>query len=144
MPRTWLAGLLLCAGSLASAQTDIHRCVQADGTVAFQETPCPEPEVADDTAEKATEPAAIPVEDSFDFESPYDSEDPAPVTEAPPYDLPADLATDRATCEKATRDAIDAIDAKLQQSDNAQEDRKYLDELLELTRQLRACKALQS
>jgi hypothetical protein len=142
MPRTWLPGFLLVAGSLASAQTDIHRCVQQDGTVAFQETPCPEPEVAEEAVETATEQAGLPVGNSVDFESPYDSENTEPVMETPPVDLPAELARDRATCEKATRDAIDAIDATLQHSDNAEEDRKHLDELLELTRQLRACKTL--
>ena len=57
--------------------------------------------------------------------------------------LPARLSVDRAACEKETRDAIDAIDVEMRQTSYSQEQgEQYLADLLDLTRQLRACKQL--
>ena len=125
----------------AGAQTEIHRCAQADGTVAFQETPCPEPEAA--PADEASDPvneANTPWDDVADFVNPFD--------EAPERPLPPDADTrmrvsqSRVDCEQETRDAIDAIDLELQRDVAVDQRERYLDRLLELTEQLRACKSL--
>ena len=127
----------------ASAQTEIHRCVQADGTVAFQETPCPEPETTpgDAEADVPAEPmTTTPADDVFDFTNPYD--------DAPDRSLPSDadartpVSQSRADCEQETRDAIDAIDLELQQDGAAAQRERYLERLLALTEQLRSCKTL--
>ena len=55
---------------------------------------------------------------------------------------PVPMSADRAECEQTARDAIDAIDAELKASGNTENDRARLDELLELTRQLRLCRRL--
>lgn len=135
------AALMLAAVS-GTADTEIYRCALADGTVAFQEMPCAEaesaasPEHAPDRDDDAT-----PADDFFDFENPFDS--PQEVVVQPDPALPESLAEDRETCIETTRDAIDAIDLKLQSDDYAEgEGRTYLAELLELTQQLRACKQL--
>jgi len=127
----------------AGAQTEIHRCAQADGTIAFQETPCPEPETTPGDVESVvtTEPTtATAADDVFDFTNPYD--------EVPGRPLPREadprtpVSKSRADCEQETRDAIDAIDLELQRDVAVDQRERYLDRLLELTEQLRACKSL--
>jgi hypothetical protein len=138
--------LLMLAGTSATANTEIHRCVLADGTTAFQATPCAEPAMnADDgtdAGESLGDSGMSTADDGvFDFVNPYD--EPAgsstPMEPAPP-ELPSG---DRAECEKTTRDAIDAIDAEMRATAYSKEQgQEYLAELLELTQQLRACKQL--
>jgi hypothetical protein len=125
--------VMLAAKSIA-ADTQIHRCLLEDGTFAFQETPCPEPAVHVDISSKDDTPAAY--DDAFDFVNPFDEpENPSTLAE------PA--SKDRAVCEKATRDEIDAIDLKMHENAYTKEQGKeYLAELLSLTQQLRACKRL--
>ena len=125
----------------AVAQTEIHRCAQADGTVAFQETPCPDPERAPVDSEPAIDAGSMPpANEDFVFTSPYDE----PNNQAEPSrtDTPAPVTQRRDDCEQQTRDAIDAIDLELQQEVGADQRERYLDRLLELTAQLRACKTL--
>ena len=130
----------------AFAQAEIHRCPQPDGTVSFQETPCPDPapDSADDTADDEPTPAeAVGSDDFFDFVNPYDqpaNENTAPDTSV---DLPAEISRSREVCEKTTRDAIDAIDLEMRETSYTKEEGDaYLARLLELTEQLRACKQL--
>lgn len=109
----------------AFAETEIFRCEQPDGTIAFQEMPCPEPE------EKVVEPEPA-------------IEKPEPVSQIPvEAPLPRPASEDRSACEKAARDAIDAIDLEMRsRSYTKEEGQAYLAELRVLTRQLRACKQL--
>ncbi len=139
--RLSLLLLLAVPGVTPWAQQEIHRCPQADGTVAFQETPCPETTddnpAADDRAEDDTPPAT---DSAFDFVNPFDN---PPVAEpAPALEQQGLPSQDRAECEKLTRDAIDAIDLEMRKAYTEEQGRQYLAELLELTRQLRACKTL--
>ena len=136
----WLSALVVSGNALAADQ-EIHRCPQPDGTVAFQETPCPETTdetaAADDPVRDST-PAAS--DDFFDFVNPFDNPELSePAQEPEPQTAPSQ---NRADCEKSTRDAIDAIDLEMRKGYSEQQGRQYLAELLELTRQLRACKAL--
>jgi len=121
--------LLLVAHSV-TADTEIFRCAQADGTIAFQEMPCPELE------EKEAEPEPAP-------------QDLAPISEVPVSQVPVEeplpqpASENRSECEKAARDAIDAIDLEMRsKSYSKEEGQAYLAELRVLTRQLRACKQL--
>ena len=107
----------MLAATGAAADTEIHRCVLEDGTVAFQEMPCPEP--------------AVDVDVDVDSDTPAEPTPPEPLTQ------------DRAECEKTTRDAIDVIDLEMRTSTYTKEQGKeYLAELLALTKQLRSCKQL--
>ncbi len=130
---------LLSVTSLA-AGTEIYRCPLEDGTFAFQEKPCPEPdEDSDESPAEDQAPAAK--DDSFDFVNPFDEpvEPPAWSEEK----LPEPVSKDRAECEKVTRDAIDAIDLEMRQTAYSKEEgQAYLTELRALTQQLRACKQL--
>lgn len=138
--------ILALAVMSAIADTEIHRCLLEDGTFAFQETPCPEP-AAD--ANDPTGSGEAPVdsetrtgdENVFDFVNPFDEPAGPPVPVEPT--LPERLSENRSACEKATRDAIDAIDLEMRETTYSKEQgQEYLADLLELTRQLRACKQL--
>jgi len=140
--RTALLLLLMVPGIAVRAEQEIHRCPQADGTVAFQETPCPETASATDVAaDDPVEDSAQPATDSvFDFVNPFDNpEATEPAPEPEQHTLPS---RNRAECEKSTRDAIDAIDLEMRKGYTEEQGRQYLAELLELTDQLRACKTL--
>ena len=130
--------LSMLAGLNVGAEPEIHRCLQEDGTIAFQETPCPEPESAADSDRKSDD--SVPADDFFDFVNPFDEPDGSPVTVD--VELPEALSQDRARCEKTTRDAIDAIDLKMREGYSKEQGEQYLAELITLTQQLRACKTL--
>jgi len=132
--------VLLLSSTSIIAQTEIHRCTQADGTISFQETPCAEPEDdSDDSSQGDSEsPASINTISEFVVTVGKPVGLPAPSEPAPPA-LPSE---DRAECEKTTRDAIDTIDFEMRKGYTEEEGKQYLAELLELTRQLRECKEL--
>jgi len=137
MNYTLLALSLAAAG--AAAETEVHRCPMEDGTVAFQEMPCPEPAAAaGDGVETSESDGETPGadEDAVDFVNPFDAPATPPVEPA----LPEPVSGDRAECEKTARDAIDAIDAEIAAAGETAQ--KRLPELLALTGQLRACKDL--
>jgi hypothetical protein len=137
--------VLMLAAASAVADTEIHRCLLEDGTIAFQEMPCSERAVGtndgdeSDDGRDAGENAAA--DDEFDFVNPFD--EPASPPAAAETTEPGPVSQDRAECEKTTRDAIDAIDLEMQETAYTREQgREYLAELLALTRQLRGCKQL--
>ena len=138
--------ILMLAAANAAAETEIHRCVLKDGTIAFQEMPCPEQAVdAGDNSEPYERPGArkgpAADDDAFDFVNPFDEPASHPATAEPTGSEP--VSQDRAECEKTKRDAIDAIDLEMRESAYAKEQgQQYLAELLALTQQLRACKQL--
>jgi hypothetical protein len=138
--------VLMLAAASAAADIEIHRCLLEDGTIAFQEMPCPEqaPE-ADDGSESGESPGAgedpAADDDAFDFVNPFD--EPASPAAADEPTRPEPVSQDRAECEKTTRDAIDAIDLEMRETAYTQEQgQEYLAELLTLTQQLRRCKQL--
>lgn len=131
--------ILMLAAKSVAADTEIHRCMLEDGTIAFQETPCPEPAAPVDSSSKASTPAAG--DDVSDFVNPFDipADPPTPTEPA----LPPPVSQDRAECEKISRDAIDAVDLEMRGNSYTKEQGKeYIAELRELTQQLRACKQL--
>ncbi|MGI9234264.1 MAG: hypothetical protein ACR2RD_11580 [Woeseiaceae bacterium] len=138
--------ILILASAGVTANTEIHRCPLEDGTIAFQEMPCSEPTASSDDGSESDEsissngtPAAD--DDVFDFVNPFD--EPAIPQQPVATVLPERISKDRNECEKTTRDAIDAIDLEMRESTYSEEQgQEYLAELLELTRQLRACKQL--
>lgn len=143
--RLTIVILMLTATNVA-AGTEIHRCSLDDGTVAFQETPCREPVVdTDDDSQSGESRSAgdnpTADDDVFDFVNPFD--EPAnPPTPAEPM-LADPVSSERAECEKAARDAIDAIDLEMRQNAYTEDQgQEYLAELLRLTQRLRSCKQL--
>ena len=138
--------VLMLAAASAAADTEIHRCSQEDGTIAFQEMPCPEQAVDADDGSKSDESRsagknAASDDDAFDFVNPFD--EPAGTPAAAETTGPGPVSQDRAECEKTTRDAIDAIDLEMRETAYTKEQgEEYLAELLVLTQQLRGCKQL--
>ena len=143
--RSTIVVLILAAAS-AAADTEIHRCLLEDGTTAFQETPCPETPVdtndgneSDDSRGAGEDTAAD--DDVFDFVNPFDQPEGPPASAE--TTVPEPVTQDRAECEKTTRDAIDAIDLEMRETQYTKEQgQEYLAELLTLTQQLRRCKEL--
>lgn len=106
--------------------------------MAFQEMPCPDLADQDDANDTAGDDPARAVEDPFDFVNPFDAA--AEPSEAPDRAPGGPIPADREACIKDTRDAIDAIDLEMRKGYSKEQGQAYLAELLELTRQLRACK----
>ena len=102
----------LCALDTADAETQIHKCTDADGGVSYSQLPCPPVKVA---------PKKAPTPEEDDGEKPV-----APTA-------------DRAACQKRYRDAIDAIDLEIGREYSADKADEYKRRLLELTRKLRRC-----
>ena len=138
------------------AQTEIYRCQQLDGTVAFQGQPCeeapsakprdagteddsPVEQMVETRVETRAETEATVSSDDV-FASPFDEPVPAPAPR--PANTANPPSEDRARCEKRTRDAIDAIDAEIRRESSADQRNQYLPRLRELTAELRACKLL--
>lgn len=146
---------LFCGyGSPLLAQTEIHRCVQADGTVSFQGMPCEDTssgtsdEVEADSSSEERADTGTDIDDFF--ASPFDALDsgqadsvaiatPEQRPDVPVVDVDQLPGSNRSECEDTTRAAIDAIDRELALIDDPEGGRRYLDELLQLTEQLRAC-----
>lgn len=138
--------ILMLAGASTAADSEIHRCLLDDGTIAFQQKPCSEPDAdahdsseVDESKNAGETPAAD--DDVLDFVNPFDEPASLPTPSEP--EPPEPVSQDRAECEKMTRDAIDAIDLEMRQNPYTKEQaEEYRAELLELTQQLRACKQL--
>jgi len=115
--------------AIASAQTPIHQCRDADGNTVYSQLPCKdeepvqEKEVPDPADPVREEPPLIPTE-----LAPPDTAQPSPVSEE-----------ESAACKQRYRDAIDAIDAEIRREYTPDKDADYKQRLLVLTRALRAC-----
>ena len=135
-----LLTILLLPCAAVTAEPEIHRCPQADGTIAFQEMPCPETPVKPDEDAEDDDVPPTSADAFWEFSNPFDE-----TTDPPPPADPAPsgpVSRDRADCEKTTRDAIDAIDLEMRKGYSKEQGERYFAELLELTQPLRACKQL--
>ena len=77
---------LILAGTAAVADVEIHRCLQEDGTIAFQEMPYPAPAATiDDNAEASDSDSETPraIDETFDFVKPFDEPASAPTPSEP-------------------------------------------------------------
>ena len=122
---TSLTALLLSA---PLASSDIHKCVDEDGNVAYQQTPCPEP--------VESEPL-VPVP-ALEEESP-----PATAAEPPADPEPAiaelKKPADVEVCKIPLREAIDEIEAEMLRGYSAERGEEFKQELRVLTEAMRAC-----
>lgn len=130
----WLPVSLLLSVALApTSHAEIYKCTDEHGNVAYLQTPCPievveEPEAADDTGVPELQESEDLVE--------YLPEPPPAEANIPSSRRPGEALE---ACKKRYRDQIDEIDAELRASFSAAQTDAYKEELLELTRQLRAC-----
>lgn len=128
--------LLLLLSTAAMANTEIHKCVDADGNLTFQDSPCPTP-----AAEPEVDPEAEPVS-----EPTADEPVTAPVSAVEPEDgvsyVP--VASNRSageveTCKEPHRDSIDAIEAEMLAGYSPEQGEQFKQELRGLTDAMRAC-----
>ena len=130
------ASLILLAASLP-AHAEIYKCTDEDGNVSYQQTPCPvqKTEAAPATEDEGSQPAE-PVQDDYVPEStpePRSTQSRASSSRQPGESL--------GDCKKRYRDQIDEIDAEMRTKFSAEEGAAYKENLLALTKQLRACSA---
>jgi hypothetical protein len=106
---------------LSLAQAEIYRCTDAEGNAVFSQTPCVE-----DEAEPAEEEVIV-------------AEDPAVST----TDSNAERRDEEEVtqCKKPYRDAIDEIEAEMQEGYSAEQGEVFKNRLRGLTKQLRRCEA---
>ncbi|MGI9221538.1 MAG: DUF4124 domain-containing protein [Woeseiaceae bacterium] len=123
---------LLLSGPLAASE--IHKCVDADGGITFQQTPCPAP------VEEPIPPEASPLpeleEDPVEPDTVVETEaalvvDPVAIEQHDPGDVE--------TCKMPFRDAIDEIEAEMLRGYSAEQGEQFKQELHGLTEQMRAC-----
>lgn len=119
----------LCVPGTSIAQTEIHRCTDADGSIVFSQLPCP--------PQKPVEPEELVPDAGTEIAAPESTDYESPFIEAPQD--PVRSEEDIAACQKPIRDAIDAIDAEIGREYTPEKADQYKQRLLELTRQLRQC-----
>ena len=127
--RTTVFVASLCLLDTSTAQTEIHKCTDADGNIVYSQLPCASKNSIEPEETEADEEAATDEQVSANRES--------PVTESP-QEQPESEA-DRAACKKRNRDAIDAIDAEIRREYSPEKGEQYKQQLLALTRKLRQC-----
>jgi len=130
--REFRFGLIIisfCLLNTASAQTQIHKCTDADGSVAYSQLPC--------AAQKSVESEKTEPDAEAESATPVSTEQALSITEIPQEE--AELETSRSACKKRYRDAIDAIDAEIGREYSPDKAEQYKQRLLLLTRELRQC-----
>lgn len=127
--RFGLAAVCFCLAGPASAQTQIHKCTDANGGVVYSQLPC--------VSQKAEESEKTEPEAKVESEPPASAMREPPESEAP--DGEPELETSKSACKKRYRDAIDVIDAEINLDYTPEKAEQYKQRLLVLTRELRQC-----
>jgi hypothetical protein len=125
-------GLIVASLSLldsATAQTEIHKCTDADGGIVYSQLPC--------APQKSVEPEKTEPDEKAETAEQVSAMRESPVTENP-QEQPESEAN-RAACKKRYRDAIDAIDVEIGREYSPEKGEQYKQQLLALTRNLRQC-----
>lgn len=122
--------LLFLLAPLAYAQGVIHKCVDADGNVAYQDSPCPE---------NAAETVGSPEQDeqAQAAEPPEDAEREEVVSYVPVTSKRSIEEVE--ACKEPHRDEIDAIEAEMLRGYSAEQGELFKQELRMLTEAMRAC-----
>ena len=105
--------LLVLLSSTSLASSDIHKCVDEDGNVAYQQTPCPAPVESEPMEPEPMEPEPVNVEPKN------------------PEDVEA--------CKIPLREAIDEIEAEMLRGYPAEKGEEFKQQLRALTQEMRAC-----
>ena len=118
-----------CMQRIAFGQTEIHKCVDAEGGIVYSQLPCTDHKPADMETPKTSE-----VTESV---LPEPAANDVLVSDDPQEDAGAEAR--KQACKKRHRDAIDAIDAEIRSNYSREKDADYKQRLLTLTRKLREC-----
>jgi hypothetical protein len=124
--------ILLTVFLMPVAHADIYKCTDEYGNVAYRQTPCPAEKVEEtDVAQDADDTIVETDPDEEILESSPEPQTPVPSSRQPDEPL--------ADCKKRYRDQIDEIDAEILTAFSPSKGATYKEQLLALTRQLRAC-----
>ena len=135
--RVFLYGFMaiaLWAG--APAQADVYRCETPEQGIIYQQTPCPEPEAADQDAADA-EAQETQAEESRARMVVGRNERVEDVVAAAQEEQARSEEIE--ACKQQYRDAIDAIDLEIQNSYTPEQRDYYLERLKALTDKMAAC-----
>ncbi|MEM7430542.1 MAG: DUF4124 domain-containing protein [Pseudomonadota bacterium] len=120
---------VLLVGALLSvttqAQTQIHKCVDAEGNIEYTDSPCPEPKPVEAEPAKSKDKPEQPVPSEFVWER-------KPVRFARSVD-------EIESCKDEYRDQIDAIEAEIIAGYSPDDGPEYKARLLKLTSAMRDC-----
>ena len=126
MMRVVFTALSLLATQAATADVEIHKCVDADGNIAYQQTPCPVAKIEPQEAEQTVEAGEV-------------GEDVVPVDAVATQPVASRADEDIEACKQPLRDAIDDIEAEMLRGFSPEEGEQFKTELRTLTQQMRAC-----
>lgn len=126
-----VVGLLLIIE--AGAQTEIHKCTAADGSVIYSQLPC--------EAGEAREVNTVDETDGVsDKQETASAPDDTVRTRTAEFVVTVPLAREPdENCQKKYRDAIDEIDAEMRREYTPEKSEQYKESLLALTARLREC-----
>ena len=127
--RFGLAGVCFFLAGTASAQTQIHKCTDANGGIEYSQLPC--------VSQKPVEPEKTEPEAKVESETPALATQELSISGVPQEE--PEPETNRSACKKRYRDAIDAIDAEINREYTPEKAEQYKQRLLVLTRELRQC-----
>lgn len=121
-----IASLFLLAALAANADTEIHKCVDVDGNVAYQQTPCP---VVKEKQEEKPEVVEMPEQ----LEEIAEEE----LSQAPVASNQTQEEVE--ACKDPLRDAIDEIEAEMLRGFSPEQGEEFKVKLRTLTEEMRAC-----
>ena len=119
---------------LAIAQTEIHKCTDADGGIVYTEVPC--------AFEKSVKSNVVGDGEKTEPKEPISTESVSTKRELLSQENlqeDPDKEIHRAACKKRYRDAIDVIDAEIGKEFTPEKGEQYKKQLLILTSELRNC-----
>ena len=120
LKRTSIFLLFLLAALLANAESEIYKCVDADGNVAYQQTPCP---IVKEEAEIVEVVEVVEV-----------------VEEAPQAPAQSNQTHEEIeACKDPLREAIDEIEAEMLRGFSPEQGEEFKVKLRTLTQEMRAC-----
>ena len=123
MKTPYIVSLFTLAAFSANADSEIYKCVDADGGVAYQQTPCPVVKAEVEVVE-AVEAVAI-----------VEAVEESPQAPAESNQAPEEVEA----CKDPLRDAIDEIEAEMLRGFSPEQGEEFKVKLRTLTQDMRAC-----
>ena len=114
--------LFLLSALSANADTDIHKCVDGDGNIAYQQTPCPVEKLKAEVVELSEQPEELAEEEVLQ----------APVASNQSHE-------EIEECKDPLRDAIDEVEAEMLRGFSPEQGEAFKVKLRTLTQEMRAC-----